>query len=53
MSLRLPSPHSLCYPLRDLLLLRSANQVQVDALGHQLFQHLAHEVFVHVFRVEV
>jgi hypothetical protein len=53
MSLGLPSPHSFGYPLGDLLLLRGAYQVQVDALRHQLFQHLAYKVFVDVFRVEI
>jgi len=53
MSLCLPPSHSLGYPLGDLLFLRSANLVQVDALGHQLLQHLAHEIFVDVFCVEV
>lgn len=53
MSLCLPPSHSLGYPLGDLVFLRSANLVQVDALGHQLLQHLAHEIFVDVFCVEV
>jgi len=53
MSLCLTSSHSFGYPLCNFFLLCSANLVQIHAFRHQLFQHLPHEVLVHVFRVEV
>jgi hypothetical protein len=53
MSLCLASAHGFGYPLSDFLFLSSADLVQVDALGHELFQHLAHQIFVDVVGIEV
>jgi hypothetical protein len=53
MSLGLSSPHGFGDALRDLFLLRGADLVQVDTLRHQLFQHLAHEIFIDMLGVKV
>jgi hypothetical protein len=46
MAIRLPPPHGFGDALSNLLLLRGPNLAEVDAFGHQLLEHLAHEVLV-------
>jgi hypothetical protein len=53
MAFRLPPPHSLSNALGNLLLLRWPNLAEVDALRHQLLEHLAHEVLIDVLGVDL
>lgn len=49
----LSPPHRFSNSFGNLLLLCSANLVQVKSLQYELLQHLPHEILVHVVGVEI